>query len=200
MSKELRILQSGFITVMNSTMVQDTRKELTLQNAVRSESIFKADTVNFYDETIEGFCRQMNAGNNVIGDFAFREAVIKKAMSLFGFKTNFTEWFHLQHQSPVFGFLHERYLMETLDFVYNAKPRKMSHSNYRRMLYVNMNDIQHVVGDKENTYVSLHEAIASLGDMQNISFYEQWTNSAERLQDMLLTMDVIFGRRSSPGM
>ncbi len=200
MSKELRILQSGFIAVMNSTMVQDTRKELTLQNAVRTESIFRADTINFYDESVESFCHQLNASNNVIGDFAYREAVIKKAMQLFGIKSNFTEWFHLQHQSPVFSFLHERFLMETLDFVYNNKQRKMSHSNYRRMLYVNMNDAQHVATNRDHDMVSLHEAIKQLGSYENIGFYESWTNSAERLQDMILTMDVIFGRRNSPGM
>lgn len=200
MSKELRMLQSGFIAVLNPTMVQDTSKELTLQSAVRSESIFHPDTINFYDETVEAFCHQLNSSNGIIGNFEFRENVIKKAMHLFGVKTNFTEWFYLQKQSPVVGFLHERFLMETLDFIYNNKPRKMSHGVYRRMLYVNMVDCQHTTASQKDEYVSLPEAIRRLGSTENISFYEMWTNSTERLQDMILTMDVIFGRRNSPGM
>lgn len=193
-----KILQSGFITPDSSDLIQIPEEERSVVQAVLTQSIFRTDTSNFYDKGVQQLFITMAADPKIFSSFEYREAVLKKAISLFGesFSGNFIEWFRIQKESPAFSYLHQRYLHETLQFIFNRAPRKMSHNNYSRMLHVGANNAIFATS-KEDTEAELNHCLTSLRSASVASLLESWTESVEGLQDMVATLHVIFGRRSA---
>lgn len=193
-----KLLQSGYITPDSSDLIQIPEEERSIVQAVLTQSIFRVDTSNFYDKGVQQLFVTMAADPKIFSSFDYREAVLKKAISLFGecFNGNFIEWFRIQKESPTFSYLHQRYLNETLLYVFSRTPRKMSHNNYSRMLHVGANNAIFATS-KDDIEADLDHSLMSLRNAGVVSLLENWTESVEGLQDMVATMHVIFGRRSA---
>lgn len=190
-----KLLQSGFIGLDTSDLIQIPQEERSVMQAVISQSLFRVDTSNFYDKGVQQLYTQMAAEPKVFSDFQFREVILKKAFSLFG-EADFVNWIRAQAQSPCYSYLHERYLKETLLFVYNGTPRAMSHSSYFRLLHVGANNSIFTSQQRESEEDSLKKALQGVTNQLTVDLLKRWTEDIEGMQDLLSTMNVIYGRRS----
>ena len=190
-----KLLQSGFIGLDTSDLIQIPQEERSVMQAVISQSLFRVDTSNFYDKGVQQLYSQMAADPKVFSDFQFRELILKKAFALFG-ENDFSNWIRAQSQSPCYSYLHERYLKETLLFIYEGVPRAMSHSSYFRLLHVGANNNTFTAQDREKEEDSLKQALRSISNHLTADLLKRWTEDVEGLQDLLSTLNVIYGRRS----
>lgn len=191
-----KLLQSGFIGEDTSDLIQIPEEERSLVQAVITQTIFRVDTSNYYDKAVTQLYAQMAADPKVFSDFAYRELLLKKAMVLLG-EESFGPWFRAQDQSPCFSYLHERFLKETLLFIYNRQPRSMSHSSYFRLLHVGANNPSFSAQQKETEAYELKQILSRTSNGLTVDMVKQWTCTVEGLQDLLATLNVIYGRRTT---
>lgn len=189
-----KLLQSGFIAEDSSDLIQIPQEDRSLVQAVITQTIFRVDTSNYSDKGVTQLYMQMAADPTVFSDFTFREQLLAKAFKLFG-PESFVPWFRAQEQSPCFSYLHERFLKETLLFIYNRQPRTMSHSGYFRLLHVGAKNASFSVEQKEAEAFELRQILTTIDNALTVDMVKCWTSSVEGLQDMLSTMNVIYGRR-----
>lgn len=189
-----KLLQSGYVSEDHSDLIQVAQEERSLVQAVITQSIFRVDTSNYYDKAITQLYKQMAADNKVFSDFAYRELLLKKAFEIFG-QDSFVTWFKAQAASPCFSYLHERFLKETLQYVYSRKPRSMSHSGYFRLLHVGANNAIFSASQKEDEAGELNLSLLNVDNALTVDLLRCWTSTMEGLQDMLATFNVIFGHR-----
>lgn len=194
MSGVYKLLQSGFISEDHSDLIQIPQESRSLTQAVITQTIFRVDTSNYYDKAVLQLYSQMAADPKVFSDFNYRELLLKKALELFGPET-FTTWFRAQSQSPCFSYLHERFLKETLLYIYNRQPRSMGNSSYFRLLHVGANNAIFSAEQKESEANELNQVISNVNNGLTIDLIKRWSSTIEGLQDMLSTMNVIFGHR-----
>ena len=199
MSTQLRLLQSGFVGYITPELLQVPAREVSIQSEVTTKSIFKPDTTNFYDADIHVLVSRMENDTQVLSDFEFREVILKKAISVFSRNGTFREWFTMQVHSPALTYLHKRFLKETLDYAMGNTHRPMSGLTYRRLLYVGKDATQESVADITSGKKEDFSPLDRLGDVTTEALLSQWTQDVDGYQDLLVTLSVIFGRRSSPG-
>lgn len=190
-----KLLQSGFIGRDSSDLVQIPERQKTLTSSLTTQSGFKLDTSNYYDQAVDQLYDQLTISEKVLNDFQFRETLLKKAYALFGEKT-FIGWFQAQYKSPGFSYLHERFLKETLLYIYDNKNRAMSQSSYVRLLHVGQRQSIFSTDDELREYKELNSILSNLNNATTTSLLASWTCNMEGLQDLLFTMNVIFGKRA----
>ena len=105
----------------------------------------------------------------------------------------------MQVHSPALTYLHKRFLKETLDYAMGNTRRPMSGLTYRRLLYVGKDATQESVADITAGKKEDFSLLEHLGDVTTEALLSQWTQDVDGYQDLLVTLSVIFGRRSSPG-
>ena len=196
---DMRLLQSGFIAYPKSDLGKVAEGTTNFHTAVLTRNVTVLDTDNWYDVEIDELKRRLVDGSRAITSFEFREAIIKKALEVFGNPAPFTEWFSLQRFSPGVTYMHRRYLLETLRFVFDGVPRKMSHTTYKEVLFCGADVSAHVAADDESEFVELFDKLNELPLGDNASLLFKWTSDAVRTHDLLLTMEVIFGMRANKG-
>lgn len=189
-----KLLQSGYAGLDSSDLVQIPEKETSLMQAVITQSIFLVDTSNYYDKGVTQLYGQMAVENRAFADFKFRETLILKAFQLFG-QEDFRSWFISQSSSPCYSYLHERFLKETLLYVFEGKPRAMSHNSYLRLLHVGANNPAFAMEDRNALDVELKKILLNVPSGLTLDLLKRWTRRVEGLQDLLATLNVIFGRR-----
>lgn len=194
MSGLYKLLHSGFISEDTSDLIQVQEEGISLTQAVLTQTIFQIDTKNYYDKVVTEMYSRVATEPKVFSDFQFREDVLKKAFELFG-KENYISWFRAQLQSPAFSYLHERYLKETILFAYNRKSRTMSHSGYGRLLRVGLKSATFNQSQNEVEGVQLNQILTQVDNALTVDLLKNWTSTVEGLQDLVGTMNVIFGRR-----
>lgn len=189
-----KLLHSGFVGKDSSSLVKIPQEQNSVLSALISQSIFRADTSNYYDSEVSELYNQMAVSPKVFSDFNFRETLIRKTFEVFG-KVSFVEWFKVQQQSPSYTYLHERFLKETLLFIYEGKSRTMAPGTYYRLLHVGKNEKIFSVEDRLKEFKELNDIIEYLYDNSTLTMINRWTDTTEGLQDLLMTLNVIFGQR-----
>lgn len=195
----MRLLHSGFLAYPKADLGKAAESEGNFRTAVHQQSVIGIDTANWYDVEVDAMRDRITGEHNAIKDFDFREAVLRKAMELFGAPAPFSEWFAMQRFSPAVTYMHRRFLIETLDFIYANKPRKMSLATYRDVLAAGLTNEAHTAADKTGDFADLFSVIKDLRSISNTDFFSAWTKDTEGLIDLVLTMDVIFGLRVTKG-
>lgn len=196
MSSLYKLLQSGFIAEDSSDLIQIPEEERTIVQSVISQSLFRPDTSNFYDKGITQLYHHMAAEPSSFRDFQFREVLLKKMFALFG-ESGFMVWARAQAASSSFSYLHERFLKETVLFVYDSKPRTVSNSSYFRMLHAGKGNALYAASDRGEEGDSLEKVLSSVSNALTVDLVSRWTESVDGFQDMLATLNVIYGRRTS---
>lgn len=196
MTDVYKLLHSGFIVQDNGDLVQIPRQQKTILSSLIHQSLIRADTNNYYDGAVDQLYSTYNAHpGNGLSDFNFRELVLKKALMVFG--DDFKKWFRVQLQSPAFTYLHDRYLKETLLFIYDYKPRSVQHLTNYRLLIAGHDNPTAGLDDPLKAYRDLPGLIEQIPGEKTIDLITQWTRTMEGFQDLVMTMNVVFGRRDA---
>ncbi len=196
MSALYKLLQSGFIAEDSSDLIQIPEEERTVVQSVISQNLFRPDTSNFYDKGVTQLYYHAAAEPNAFRDFQFREILLKKMFTLFG-EANFVNWVRAQASSPSLSYLHKRFLKETILFVYESKPRTVSNNSYFRMLRAGKDNAPYAACDHSDQDGTLEKALNSINNALTVDLTGRWTESVNGIQDMLATLNVIYGRRTS---
>ncbi|BAQ02699.1 virion structural protein [Ralstonia phage RSL2] len=120
-------------------------------------------------------------------DFAFRERLYRSALGAFGTLT-INEWIEKQKQNPYFDTMQNRFVDETVCYVYTGFRK------YHPMIYVDTLDI-----GKHNAWtvgVATREFLLNRYNNEPVlirDFLRTWLGQRDGLSDMLFTLRVFFG-------
>lgn len=209
------ILQSGFVSFPNRDLQKDTPTEPT----IRQEVIFKVkrnplEKYHYSKEVSELFSRWVN-NRNALKDFGFRERILKAAFSLFK-NISFFEWLRFQNDKPMFSDLHRVYAIETLDYLTGRSPRKIENIQWIRLLEANEKTsgtrvdldsyfIRNGQSEAIGPVCEIASSASNYGSAMNakqlpmklVDILQIWTAKERGFEDLLITLNVIFGSRST---
>ena len=100
-----------------------------------------------------------------------------------------------QQHSPCYTYLHDRFLVETVQFVLYGVPRKMSISQYIRMLDTEDDNLIYQATQALTDEHSLGKLLDAVHNADSVGFVAAWTRDTAKLVDMILSLAVIFGKR-----
>lgn len=189
-----RRLQSGFLAYDSNKLETLDPQKKTIRQLLVEQTPKQKDIENYFDLDVRRLFAQFHAGSEVIRDFTYREMVIATAFRLFADKEIKT-FFLMQIEKGDLSYTHQRYLVETIEFVAHGKPRTVSNSTYFRLLNPNHNDAAERVADKRSGDYSNDVRSKILNHSTTKNFISEWTSDLSRFSDMVETLNVIFGCR-----
>lgn len=155
------------------------------------------DVVRLWDDTI--------FGSPEYKEFEFKERILKIALPAFG-TAKILDWIQLQRNSPYYGDYHEKWIDETLMYVFAGRPRTLSIHNWTTLLQ--MVDTHNIETDSEITKhfffgKSLNKPIPKLTQIHQIQspnllvtdFIGQWVQRKGGIDDLVCSLHVLFGKR-----
>jgi len=135
----------------------------------------------------------------IVRSFDFRKRILLAALSAFGTKS-FYYWYQAQYRSPMFSDNHSRFVDDTMKFITTGK-RDLDCTTWLRVLSFD---------ESHPTYEITQSNIQPTGNMseaarmffnypaedQHLSLKEviqRWTSHVGGFEDLVMTMDVMFG-------
>jgi hypothetical protein len=120
-------------------------------------------------------------------NFAFRERLYVAALNAFGTST-INEWIEKQKQNPYFDTMQNRFVEETIGYVYTGFRK------YHPMVYVDTLDIGTHNAFSIGPNIRQHILDANVGKPVLIrDFIRTWLGQRDGISDMLFTLRVLFG-------
>ena len=135
--------------------------------------------------------------------FTFKDEIVTTALTAFGTQ-NFNTWVMLQNSSPFVTREHARFIMETLAFIAGT-PRQISLSVWQRILKKRQENQQPRLEtpidpsaffrdiNPDFTFSGLQQSRSDLG-----AIVAEWTSRPRGFEDMLWSLNVIFGKVEMP--
>lgn len=191
------ILQSGFVTTLVTELNKVKEPETSFRERLHASGFQMQDLDHFYDEGVEALFQRYRQNPDILKDFVFREAVIRKALSLFKGKS-VQDWVKLQLSQRSVSFLHRRFLEDTLSSVLNGTVRKMEPYHYFRLLRAN-NAVPYASRDSINIDQDVQKLAELCGDLNQSTeqLLIRWTKDYRSFADMLASLHVIYGLRQT---
>ena len=191
---KLFLLQSGFVTPNTSYLIREKAREMTLRDSLYQNDSRINDSNNYYDEIVERLFQLYHKDNSLLRTFEFREEILETALRVFSFNSpSIGAWIYLQLSQRTVGFLHRRYLKETINFAGLREPRAMENYTYYRLLNSNV--------DSNGFKTTMPDPTPELkeynlnGSALLTDFIQRWTRDVKGIADLLVSMHVIFGDR-----
>lgn len=193
MSK-LFILQSGFVTHEASQLTKVDEIDLTFNDSLY-QGRSAADTENYYDEGVEKLFQQWHKDNTLMNRFEFRELILENAFRVFKSKQKSIEpWIRLQMPQRTVGYLHRKFLKDSLRFILDGVPMSMDNYSYYRLLSA-QNGSHHLQHGDDRSNEELQNYIAKNHSTELTYVLSNWTRDIKGFNDLLMSIHVIFGRR-----
>lgn len=191
---ELCRLSSGYVTPFNPDLEKFRESEPMIHEMVVTQMNLRPDTLNYYDKVVHQLYLQICSDPAMFRSFEYREAIYKKAFSLFK-ETGFYGWLKLQETNPSFTYVHQQFLLQSLEYVYNGVERPVSCSTYQLILQPLTLDAHFKVADAGKDLKSYHESIKSIHDTRDLYVIYEWTKTVQGVQDLILFLNVVFGKK-----
>lgn len=118
---------------------------------------------------------------------AFRERVFLAALRAFGTE-DFTTWFELQKSNPYFGSMQNRFVEETIGFIY-GKDRMYHPAVYMDSMLINaVNAFSVGVNAKTYLYSNTNQRVMVKDIIQ------KWVSRTNGMSDMIISLRILFGQ------
>ena len=193
MSK-LFLLQSGFVTPNATFLVKEDDHDLSIRDKLYLSDTRIVDHTSYYDEKVEKLFHLWHQNNEIIRKFEFREEILETAFRVFQFKSaSILPWVRIQIGQRTVGYLHRKFLKETLAYATIGKAREMENYTYYRLLSYEDDNSVFQTG-KEDPDAVLKDFVSE-GSVNLVDVINNWTRSTVLFVDLLVTLRVIFGRR-----
>jgi hypothetical protein len=191
------ILQSGFVTTLVTELNKVKEPETSFRERLHATNLQMQDTAHFYEEGVEALFQRYRKNPDIFKEFEFREAVLKKAISLFEGKT-VQDWVRFQLGQRTVTFLHRRFLEDTLSYILRSTARKMEPYQYFRLLRAN-NSIPYASKDSITIDQEIQSLIELCGDLNSTTeqLMLKWSRNYAAMSDMLASLHVIYGLRQT---
>lgn len=128
------------------------------------------------------------ASTELYKTFDFRERILRVAATAFG-PHRFMEWVEAQRESPYYNDYHARWMDETLQFIFEGKPRRMSHNNWIDLT-------QATAGDgrmKDSPIVAKYRQLYA--GLTVLDVLGKWCAIKGGIDDIPASLHVLFGHR-----
>lgn len=189
------VLQSGFISLSKDPFRLPDPSVPTIRDSVIFEA-FKSPLQNFfYSDIITELYDSYMANKRQIGNFEFRERVLRAAFE--AFETPMVQkWIMAQQDTRVLSALHMRFIIDTIEFVVTGRDRYMQPISWVDLL--EYGDTSHSVKVDANAYLKLKNDIDRYKSIPStfVDLIQQWTTRRNGFEDLLVSLFVIFGRRA----
>lgn len=162
--------------------------DATIFDANESKTVVaNTDLENLYDKYIRK--------DILIGDFKFREDVLRCMLKAFGTQ-DFEGWYMAQFQSPSFGYNHRQFLNETIGFFNAGRPRRLSLQSWEAIIQAK-DDPNRDTALEENAQTLFgkkdHRELAPSGKVMLVDVIQDWMRRPGGMGDLLHTGHILFG-------
>lgn len=185
------ILQSGFISVTENDLIKGDSGDPAFPDNLLLKAYKRTSNGYFYNKTVSKLFSRYLANNSAIREFDFRESIIKLAFSCFATKSIF-DWIHLQSNQSTVSDLHKAFIMSTLDYVVNFQPREVEVGQWIRLLEADEKTYSTII-DVKSYYADQNKLSPIPSNMEQ--FIHRWLARPNGFEDLLFTLQVIFGER-----
>lgn len=200
MSEVLKMYPSGFL---GSAAVEQTTPVDVVQQAKSMFNPGLKPKVSHYlaNQKIQDLWTMRHAGVPESKTFEFCEEMLKAAKYAFGTDT-LLKWIGTQVDSPYYSQYHRDWIDDTLGYVMDQQPRRMSGNNWSVFLNVNQREFQGERFSRVVKHYLLGEKLHSApyarewrGNMTVTEFIGLWVMREGGLADMIDQLHTVFGKR-----
>lgn len=197
----LVVFSRGFIGLSTPGLNKETNKKTVADQLI--DIRYRADTktedkMEVYNVNITKMYTAMIDGTYHGNSITFNKAIIVEALRNFG-SVNLLDWINLQKTSRYFTSNHQKFLLDTLNFIVTGK-RKTTIRTWEIILKrKTVDDVESVSNNKEfdSKILSFLNSIASDGNpiSSNLTrIIPEWFSHRGGNEDLLLTLNIIFGK------
>lgn len=189
-SIKLRIYPSGFLGAANVATTEPLDivaiKHRLFDNAALGN--VSARTAN---REVVGLWEDCIAGDPAYKTFEFREKILKAALAAFGTRT-IRDWVLAQSESPYHTEYQQRWIHETMDFVFNESRRKFTYNVWFPLITTGRSD-------RAGVNTELVKSILGVGaEFEHLplrNFLQMWASRERGVDDLLESLNLLFGKR-----
>ena len=140
---------------------------------------------------VESLWDDVVAGDPAYKTFEFREKILRVAIPAFGTDTIY-EWVVAQAQSDMHTEYQQRWIEETLQYVFLGKPREYSYNVWFSMITSGHGDktklMSRIVNDTVGRNGAFHQCTI-------LEFINRWVSQPRGVDDLISSLHVLFGKR-----
>lgn len=191
---KLAILQSGFLSVENSKLLQSVKDD-KIDNFIPmklSKPVIEDDKPFLYHPGITKVYEEFDADEKIIRSFEFRETVLQEVLDCFNVN-NFRYWLDLQRSSKYYSNLHIEFLNDTIKFISEGK-RSVNVETWIRLVggpSLKQENVPKATPTYRSEFNSLFENEALIEAMSC------WTSHEGGFKDLLTFCFIVFGKNKS---
>lgn len=129
-----------------------------------------------------------------VGDFEFREKILKCALSAFG-TNQFDYWYSLQSKSPAAGELHRAFLRDTLRFISEGQRDQMLETWNVLITHADRGELKSTMDEAAVQFFGLTQGglVRQPRNSDLLDVLQQWTGQPGGFEDLLFTLHILFG-------
>lgn len=195
MSQRYPILRSGFLTFPTSGLKQPDTPFDDTAAALLGKTHLAPNDDHFFHENIQKLYVKTvkNAQLNILTDITMQEHIVRAAAEAFGTK-DFFAWINLQLKNPHLTSVHQKFLIETLNYLKGA-PRQMHVAQWHRLLEMGTSEDRTTI--RPNNFTRELEAIFKDKSLpHNLSeVLVRWIRQEGGWFDLIESLEAIFGNR-----
>lgn len=188
--EKFAILQSGFVTDNLSRVERSEDTSIDFKSFILNKAYYRDSSKFFYFPIVNNLYRDYTNDNNLLNDIEFRERIIKVFFQVFDNK-NIYEWIVMQNDFAPITSLHKQFILDTFEYVCGIKnSRSTPLSQWISLLTVQDSkkefNLKSILGE-DNKYVKI----------PIIELLDYWLSLPNGFDDLLITLFVLFGDRST---
>lgn len=202
MEFKLKQYPSGFLGNPNlkQTDIDHSRTAKKMINQILSKpDTSDADSIHTSSQEINDIWKEVLANTPDYKTFDFKERILKFALTAFGTEY-FLEWVSTQNQNPNFSELHQKFIDDTINFIYYDKRREYTINNWLTLLDDSkdnqktdkLSNIQKVFFLQPNPHKGADVNMSSLTIKELIG---DWVRKESGMEDLTSSLFVLFGDR-----
>jgi len=209
MQNRYNILQSGFISLENKLLVtpQANDSDLEFDAYILNKPYKGNENLYFYNKGVAEVYKEYNNDQRVSASFEFQEKAILSFMNALGTKT-FAEWIELQNENVYLTTLHEKFIIDTLNFI-AGEGRAMSAESWDLIIdknnSFNKNSASKFdISKRFNSKDIIFETTGYYSERTKVplipynlpAMLQLWITRPLGFSDFIVTSNIIFGKKT----
>ena len=195
LTSSMPVLHSGYVSIDTQRLRRPNPVDPSLQQIliakVTPEPMFRY----WFNEEVDALYNAWTSDNTRLKDFDFRERVLTAAFRAFGVRSLRT-WVEAQQRKPKYSLMHQRYLLETLEFIYFGKTRALKTLQWVALL--SASDETNSVQTDLTPYFGPQDSLVGGGrSVAMCDIIQAWCSRPGGFEDLMVSLYVIFGSRTS---
>lgn len=190
-SKTLYTLQSGYVSLNNTNFLRDVAEHATFKQQILNQNMDSGTEEYYFNPIITELTHKFMQDHKCIHDFEFRDKLLANVFLAFGC-LDIRDWIKAQSSSIFLSDLQKAFIIETLKFV-SGGDRTMAPFQWVNLLDTSVS--------RQSVHFDYEKAFSddNLPEPVKVNIYDfilQWVSRPGGYEDLVISMWVIFGRRT----